>query len=204
MTTEDIKQLHAEWLTTFELPPDLDERARRILEPGQASLSQLNFLDEPAFGWRVATRLGLGHFTLSLLDRPCYQWVAGGVRLWSSLDNLNSAPRALIVQRAFELLLAPGLRHMYLNAALLACDASIDSVAQAFDLDTPVVEAYSDLFFNVIDRRDSPDYLRLAAKVGVIDLIGNPDQRTPLAAALGGVLDDVLHLARLDPGMWAA
>ena len=47
-----------------------------------------------------------------------------------------------------------------LNAALIAGDATIEAVAAALNLPVNTVEAYEVLFFNVIDRKEDPMYLR--------------------------------------------
>ena len=49
----------------------------------------------------------------------------------------------------------------------------IPDSTQAFGLDTPVVEAYTYLYFNVLDRRDSPAYLRAAGITGLLPRLGS-------------------------------
>ena len=168
MTKNDLKALHAGWLTTFEIPLDIDERSRRIREDALVHTRKMKFLENPSFGSTVATNLGCSGDNISLLDQPPYKWVAASVRFWRSIGHSAGDEQTEVVKLAGEISRANSPRRKYLNAALLVPDATADSVAKAFGLDTPVVEAYTDLYFNVLDRRDSPAYLRAAFKSGVM------------------------------------
>jgi hypothetical protein len=168
MTKNDLKALHAGWLATFEIPPGIDERSRRIREDGLVHIRKMKFLDNPSFGSTVATNLGCSGYNISLLEQPTFKWVAASVRFWRSIGHSTGDEQTEVVKLASELSRRNSPRRKYLNAALLVPDATADSVAKAFGLDTPVVEAYTDLYFNVLDRRDSPAYLHAAFKMGVM------------------------------------
>jgi hypothetical protein len=168
MTKNDLKALHAGWLATFAIPPGIDERSRRIREDGLEDIRKMKFLDTPSFGSTVATNLGCSGYSISLLDQPPFKWVAARVRFLRSIGRSTGDEQTEVVQLASELSRGNSHRLKYLHAALLVPDACADSVAQAFGLDTPVVEAYTDLYFNVLDRRDSPTYIQAAFKSGVM------------------------------------
>lgn len=51
-----------------------------------------------------------------------------------------------------------------LNAMLLARDATVEQVAEALKFRVSPVDAYAALFFDVLDRKDDPAYLLMAAK----------------------------------------
>jgi hypothetical protein len=72
----------------------------------------------------------------------------------------------MAVRRARELHDGPHTRHV-LQAALISTDATLDGVADMLGFDRPVVDAYANLFFNVIGRRrDSVCIQRILDQVG--------------------------------------
>lgn len=164
MTQNDLMDLHAGWFANFAIPPGIYERSRRIREHGLPDMRRMKFLDLPDFGWTVAMSLGVRREFISFLDKPPYKWVAAGARFWISIGHSTGDDQTQIVQQASELNRTSCESRKYIRAALLVPNATAESAARAFGLETPVVEAYSDLFFNVMDRRDSPDYLRAAYK----------------------------------------
>jgi hypothetical protein len=71
------------------------------------------------------------------------------------------------------------------------------------------VDAYDAVFFNVMERKDSPAYLRHAVKRGVTRERGmvppeNPTEESLMMIGLNGTLEDVLRLSGSVACTWAA
>ena len=202
MTTDEVQLLFTDVLAQHQIPPGIDRRSRYIREAGLAKMAAWKFLDEPAFGWDIALNLAASGQTSSLADRPAYQWVVAAQRYCRALpDCLPDDRQVADFRRALVIHRTPSRWRFYLKAALLAPDSTAATVAQAFDLDQPVVEAFADLFFNVLDRRES-DYRLMAL---MADIQHQPVDLTELlVAALDGSLDRVLQLFRADQDVLAA
>ena len=200
MTTEEVELLFTDCLALYEIPPGIDLRSRYIREAGLANMAAWKFLDEPAFGWRIALNLAGSRLTSSLADRSAYRWVSAAQRYCLTLpDGLPDDRQVANFQRALAIHRTPSRWRFYLKSALLAPDSTAASVAEAFDLDLPVVAAFADLFFNVLDRRES-DYRLMALTADALP----GDLTELLVAALDGSLERVLQLFRADPDLLAA
>ena len=138
MTKNDLKALHAGWLATFAIPPGIDERSRRIREDGLEDIRKMKFLDTPSFGSTVATNLGCSGYSISLLDQPPFKWVAARVRFLRSIGHSTGDEQTKVIRLASEISRGNAPRRKYLDAALLAPDATADSVTKAFGLDTQI------------------------------------------------------------------
>jgi len=74
----------------------------------------------------------------------------------------------------------------------------VASVAAALDLALPalpVVNAFSDLLFKVVDRKDEPGYLLRAVEFALTRPV-NPDDERLLCTGLNGTVQDVMELPR--------
>ena len=205
MTTRETKRLHTEWLNSYKLPRHLDARSKSIRVDGRRRILASNAMDNPDFGWGVAINNSLRGYASPLLAEYPYRWVAQAVRFFGIQGGKSDSvggdrTRLSAIATAHDLYLNATPARIFLHAALLARDATAASVADALGLDAMTVEAYDSVFYNVLDRKDSPKYIRHAVKRGVTRLGGeeppdNPIEESLLLAGLKGTVEDVFRLA---------
>jgi hypothetical protein len=159
MTADQINLLLDDW------PPPARRSSLDVphmfvppVEPFKAADERGRLLQMPDLGWRFARRLARTPATPKLLASPAFKWVrAATALLRDGQPGKDKAARR--VAEAGAVRERPDLRPV-LHAALIAPDATTGTVATGLGLDADVVECYSDLFFNVVDRRDEKSYLR--------------------------------------------
>ena len=208
MTTQETRRLHAEWLTSYKVPRHLDARSKAIRNDGRRMIMASNAVDQPDFGWTVAVNISVRGYASPLLAEHPYRWVAQAVRFFGILSGNGDSvegdrTRLSAIANAHEMYQNATPSRLYLHAALLARDATAASVADAVGLDAMTVEAYDSVFYNVMDRKGSPAYLRQALKHGVTRQRGmtppsNPWEQALLLAGFNGTVEDVFCLAGSD------
>ncbi|MEY3894902.1 MAG: hypothetical protein RLZZ214_421 [Verrucomicrobiota bacterium] len=201
MTAAEINLLIPQWGTPAARPILTDPWDRPRAELSQQAATAASLKDRPDFGWALAERLAKSGHSSTLLKRPAYRWVRAAVQL------LTVGPRAsrrlkdvTVVSQAREIHEADQLRPV-VNAALMTRDATARSVADALHLDVAVVDAYSNVFFNVLDRRNDIGYVRKLLGVGdssplmVPRHIATSDEEELLSVGFKGTIEDVLRHA---------
>jgi hypothetical protein len=159
MTANLVNQLLDEWppptarpcisVSTMFGPP---------VVPFKAAAERDRLLQLPDLGWRFARRQAGLPGSPKFLAAPTFKWVRAATTLLR--DGHPGKDKALrCVAEACALRERPDLRPV-LHAALITPDATSATVAAGLGLDPEVVECYSDLFFNVMDRRDEKSYVR--------------------------------------------
>jgi hypothetical protein len=142
-------------------------------------------------------------WTCDCLNDPAYLWLRKAIE---RLETLGKSPSGDVelqaVCEADTLHNSAGMR-IVMQAALLANDATVEAAAAALGLSRLVVEAFSDLLFNVIDRKDEPAYLMKAVEAaltppGLLYDARNVDMNAKrlLLAGLNGTVAEVMALAR--------
>jgi hypothetical protein len=153
-------------------------------------------------GWALAERLAVSRRSCAILKRREYRWIqaaknlhSGGVIATKHLKDME------VVEQARQLHESDEIRSV-LNAVLLTRGATAQTVADALKIKpVDVIEAYNDLFFNVLNRKDDLGYLRKLLGHGrndslFIDVSSLPTaEENLLAAGFKGSIDDVLRLA---------
>ena len=126
--------------------------------PFRAAAERDRLLQLPDLGWRFARRQAGSPASPKFLAAPAFKWVRAATALLRD-GQPGKDKTGLCVADACALRERPDLRPV-LHAALIAHDATSGTVAAGLGLDPEVVECYSDLFFNVMDRRDEKSYVR--------------------------------------------
>ena len=171
------------------------DRLRQEREDRQA------FMDNPEVGWTIAMELICisGAMPAALKDPEC-RWVRKAMEFLRDTNARVSDPELQTVCDALTLHCKPDNK-VVLRAALLARDVTVDSVAEALNMLPPLVEAYEELFFNVLDRKSDRAYLQDAVRValtplGHVYMANNEDplHRELLMTGLNGTLQDVINL----------
>ena len=126
-------------------------------------------MSQPNFGWVMGHQMGIRGWTSPLLGKPPYRWVSLVLKLVETRFKEGiTDPAVMIVSEADALNMnRDSPLRVLLNATLLARDATVETVAGALGLDPQLVDAYADLFFNVLDRKDEPAYLQKAVKAAL-------------------------------------
>ena len=203
MTKDHIRQLHAEWVTASSIPPDLDLRSRKIRERAQQIAGVWDIMNCPDFGWSMAWKLASSGLTCASLNEPPYGWIRKGVERIETLGKDPSQdPLVHTVTEAMALCESANMHRPLIQAALLARDATEDKVAAALGLTVPVVDAYSTLFFDVLDRKDDAAYRQHAMRVALtprgcvydVNHVSLPGMSL-LLTGLGGTVSDVMTTA---------
>ncbi|MCF7673733.1 MAG: hypothetical protein K9N23_01485 [Akkermansiaceae bacterium] len=211
MTTHEIKLLHAAWIRTYEVPPGLDLWSWRIRERNRIRAGESQVMNHPDFGWTMAMDFAMRDCHTDLLAEPPYRWVRHGIALLGSPGiEHGSDPDLLAVHQAMRLDGQPEIRRL-LNATLLAFDATVERVAGALAFSVPAVEAYTALYFDVLDRKDDPAFLHTALRAGSVprrsmeipDLV-DPVEGVLLLAGIRGTVADVVAMHRQGGGAAAA
>ncbi len=201
MKLQDIKRVFHEWINRPEREvPDL--RSRLIIRAGRQAQRDWDIVGHPDFGRTMASQLFNTGLELPSIGAHAYRWLLRGVRYFESLGKtLATAPDVQAVTEANALHGSADIR-VVIQAALLGRDASTESVAAALNLALPVVNAFSDLWFNVVDRKDEPAYRVKAAEFALtrpgmlFDARSvHPDDEALLLTGLHGNVQDVIALA---------
>lgn len=160
MTTKDTELLISHWGADPRPPILRDpwERRSSSSEPERATRTALR--NRPDFGWALAERLAVSRRTCPILKRREFRWIraarnlhTGGVTAAKHLRDLE------IVKQARFLHKSPEIRPI-LNALLMTRDATAQTVAEALNIKpVEVVEAYGDLFFSVLGRKEDLAYI---------------------------------------------
>ncbi len=159
-------------------------------------------MDQPDFGWSTALKLILLGKQPAMLKKPECRWLRKAAAFMAARYQVTDGdPDLQAVSEAYRLNENADIRPV-LQAALLTCGATAESVGTALGLEALTVEAYDALFFNVLDRKDDLAYLRNAVRAGLtrrgwIYMVENVDagHEALLHAGLNGTLRDVLYLA---------
>ena len=208
MTIAEIEIIISHWGSEPARPvrPILEERWSGDSKSGSEFSDGGRALREnPGLGWAFAKRIVIGGRTYPLVKKKNrFHRVSAAIALLLA-EQRGGAPasEALVVSQARELDGSPSVRPV-LRAALLAVDATLELVATSLKLSVEVVDAYQDLFFNVLDRKDDFEYIsklvggdnspsvafaREQAKVSATDPL--------LAVARIGTVQDVMVAAGL-------
>jgi hypothetical protein len=203
MKSKDIRFLRNEWV---DRPQRVfwDFTSRIIEEAGRQKEREWDFLSRPEFGITMAYRLAIGGVTCRSLKKPPYRWINKAVEYFEALGKPSNGDPELLAVRQAEDLKSEAEDCIIVQAALLARDATVERVAQRLGLPPLAVAAFSDLWFNVIDRRNEPTYIQIALEMAlshpgrIYDArhVNKSDQEL-LLTGLNGTLEDVLRLARL-------
>ena len=203
MTINQIEKLYAEWEKISAIPRNLDARSRKIRELARQHDAEWEILNCPDFGGIMAMRLVGADQPCRLLEKPPYVWLRKMTELIVVMGKAHLLdPDVRVVYEAMELRRSPGAQQSLLHAALLASDASVDAVASALGMAEPVVDAYSTLFFDVLDRKNDAGYRQTAMKAALMprgNLFAakylNPPMASLLVAGLCGTLAHVMEMA---------
>jgi hypothetical protein len=201
MNLQDIKRVINEWINRPERDvPDL--RSRLIIKAGRQAQRDWDIVGRPDFGRTMASQLFNTGLELPSIGAPAYRWLLRGVEHLESLGKTPSGNSDLLAVCEADTLQKSADNRLLIQAALLGWDASTESVAAALNLAPPVVNAYSDLWFNVVDRRDEPAYRAKAVEAaltrpGMLYDARNvhPNDEALIRTGLKGTLADVMLLA---------
>ena len=189
VTSEEIRQLHAEWIREEVKREGADVRRlwNHWLREERKGITEL-----PDAGWVLALRMSSGSRISDLVEQPAYKWVRNAMRFWENPGHARSGGPELLVTYAAAILHTNSINRDFLRAALLTQDATIESVAAVLRLKPLFVEAFEALFFNVLDRKDDHAY-RLKVSQWCIAL---PDQKydpEDVNKSVKEFFDTVLH-----------
>lgn len=202
IATADTELLISEWGTDPRPPVIRDPWDRRNDSSGEERAIRAALRNLPDLGWALAKRLAASRRPCALLKHREFRWIqaarnfhTGGVTAAKHLRDMD------VVEQARDLHESAEIRPV-LNALLMTRDATAQTVAGALNIKpVTVVEAYGDLFFSVLGRKDDLAYIRNLLGHGKPDslFIGHATLPTAeenlLAAGFAGSIDDVLRLA---------
>lgn len=163
-----------------DLPILADPWSARRKQNNHSVEEVLALKSNPSLGWEFAERIAESGRKSPLPKSEGFRWVNLAVELMFAERSGSRTPA-----EAVPVLKARQLEHSdvmgpIVRASLLGVDATTEVVAAALDLEPEVVFAYSDLFFNVIDRRDDRDYIQRLIR-------GNIPQSEAFACELAGI-----------------
>lgn len=184
-----------------EIPPDLDVRSRRIREWCRQQGGEWDVLSCPDFGGTMASRLMSTGRTCPSLNEPPYIWIRKGIERLELLGKPGVRDTGVLAVTEADALHGSAMR-VTVQAVLLADDSSVETVAAALGLALPVVDAYTTLYFDVLDRKDDAAYRETAVRAALTcrgrvydpDDV-NPDDASLLNTGLRGTVQDVMGLA---------
>jgi len=172
--------------------------------------------DRSDYGLEMLPLLRLSGATSPLLERPAFKWLRLALAaIGTPGANHVDGPEIQVVREAIDLHFHSYSRRLPLQAALLARDSTAESVAAALRLSPQFVEAYADIFHNVLVRKRDWFYRRKAARSALsrpgsiyMPEKGHPDDdaliRTGLKPCLArSILAHSLQAARRAAG-WSA
>lgn len=208
MTTTETENLIELW-GSHPSPPVLADfwvRRRDSFEQERATKTALR--DRPDLGWVLAGRLADSRRPCSILKRPEYRWIRAAVQF---LQGEAKATRHLndveFVGQTLGLYKSDSIRPV-LNAALLTRESTGAVIAKAFKIQespskihSEVVEAYADLFFNVLDRKDDVIFLQKILGGGRSDSFFvsrsslPSDEESLLAVGFNGSIAEVFRIS---------
>ncbi len=122
---------------------------------------QIRTYKRPDCGWFVVERLCAANMAFPIFPEGKLAYLRWAL-LWKMRPDLFGDHPSIAPAIHAHSLHADGSNlatRAILNAALIAKDATIETVAAALGLPEKTVEAYEVLFFNVLDRRDDAMYL---------------------------------------------
>ncbi len=148
----------------------------------------------------MARRLAQSNHRPKILRRREYRWIRAAVQLLVAGGKVSDRlPDVATVSAALSLVQSD-LTRPALNGCLVTSGATIPTVAKAVQQPEDVILAYSDLFFNVIDRRGDLAYIRklVAGQFNEGLLLGTlppTDDEELLQVGFRGTIEDVLRHA---------
>jgi hypothetical protein len=202
MTTTETDLLISEWGADPKPPILRDPWNRRNNSTGEERAVKAALRNRPDLGWALAERLAVSRRPCALIKHREYRWIraarnlhTGGVIATKHLRHTEVVEQARGLHESDEI-------RPVLNALLMTRDATAQSVAEALNIKpVAVVEAYGDLFFSVLGRKDDLAYLGKILGRGKTDFLFIDSSTLPtaeenlLAAGFTGTIDDVLRLA---------
>jgi hypothetical protein len=204
MTTETTELLTAQWGTDPRPPVLPDPWERRDDPAGKDRANRAALRNRPDFGWAFAERIASSRRPCPVLKLRECRWIraakhhlTGGTM---AVKHLRDADVVVLARKLYE---SKEFRPV-LNAALMTRGATVQTVADALKIKpAAVVEAYHDLFFSVLDRKDDLPYLKTILGHGKSDSLFidvsslATDEEILLRAGFEGIIDNVLRLAGL-------
>jgi hypothetical protein len=167
MKTEDVEKLCAVAFKKSPLDHLVDYWQTYEDRRRQERAERKFFLARPDLGWHIARNLTFAGKNPATLKKPECRWLRKAMVYIASLEKVRDAdPDLEAVAQAHKLDENQDHRAV-VRAALLAGDATAESVAAALGLPQPVVEAYDALFFNVLDHKADKEYLQNAERVAL-------------------------------------
>jgi hypothetical protein len=202
MTTTETDLLVSEWGANPKPPILRDPWDRRNDSSAEDRAIRAALKNRPDLGWVFAERHAGSLHPCTILKRRRYRWVRAAKNLHTGGATAAKHLRDVeIVEQARALHDSDEIRPV-LNALLMTRGATALSVADAAKIrPADVIEAYNDLFFNVLDRKDDLAFMRNILGHGKIDHLFISHSSLPtaeeklLAAGFMGTIDDVLRLA---------
>jgi hypothetical protein len=92
---------------------------------------------------------------------------------------------------------------LWFDEASLVVESTVERLAGALDYPVPAVDAYASLFFDVLDRKDEPAYIWMAARWGMragrwmcVPDAPDPAAAAILAVALNGTVEEAVAAVR--------
>jgi hypothetical protein len=207
MTPETTEFLTAQW-GTDPRPPVLPDPWELRGDPSEKDRTNRAALrNRPDLGWAFAERLAGSRRPCPFLKHRECRWIraaknylTGGTMAAKHVRDVEVVALARKLHESKEF-------RPVLNAALMTRDATAQTVAEALKIKpAAVVEAYHDLFFSVLNRKDDLPYLKTILGYGrndhlFIDISTlRTDEENLLTAGFEGTIDDVLRLAGLATG----
>lgn len=158
----------------------------------------------PGLGWAFANRIAGSGRANPLVKKKEFRMINAAILLLCADQRGEKPPSSTdIVNRARELDESAVMKPV-LRAALLATDGTLETVAAALHLPVEVLSAYHDLFFNVLDRKDDLEYMRMIIEGStspsmafVLEQAGRSAVDPLLKIARNGTVDDVMTAAGL-------
>jgi hypothetical protein len=205
MTTRDTKLLFSDWISHLETPPLYSRWKWAFMKWAATLLGQPSCLrDRSDYGLEMLPLLRLSGATSPLLERPAFNWLRLALAaIGTPGANHVDGPEIQVVREAIDLHFHSYSRRLPLQAALLARDSTAESVAAALRLSPQFVEAYADIFHNVLVRKRDWFYRRKAAR-SALSRPGSiympekvhPDDDALIRTGLKGTLADVMLLVK--------
>ena len=158
----------------------------KSLRFGQLWAVRQELMDRPDLGWAMAMRLAKCGRRLPVNEGESFTLIDVAISLINGGGKKHEESEVQAVRKAWGIHEANGSR-VLLEAMLLTLDATAESVAEVLGIEVEVVQVFSELFFNVLDRKEDLRYLSRIVQAAA------PDDQELLGGGLNGTVDDVLY-----------
>ena len=202
ITTTETDLLVSEWGANPKPPILRDPWERRNDSSSEERAIRAALRNHPDLGWALAERLAVSRRPCPILKRREFRWIQAARNFHTGSATAAKHLRDVeIVEHALGLHESAEIRPI-LNAILMTHDATAETVAEALNIKpAAVVEAYNDLFFNALGRKEDMAYIRNLLGHGKSSFLFIRDtdllteEENLLAVGFHGTIEHVLRLA---------